>query len=139
MAPLILYRTALLVIVWECSAVCIPPNTNGRKEFSMRAFKVFVFGLLYGWVFKIAFDRIYRENELEDLRNENASLRDYVRSLQTQLQPKSLETKSMQQSAPQAVPLEAPPPAASEKDNLKIIKGIGPAIEKKLNNAGIQT
>ena len=105
----------------------------------MRAFKVFIFGLLYGWFFKIAFDRIYRENDLEDLRNENASLRDYIHSLEMRLQP-----RSMAQSAPQAVPVEAaaPAPAAetgSAKDDLKQIKGIGPAIERKLNNAGIQT
>ena len=112
----------------------------------MRAFKVFIFGLLYGWFIKIAFDRIYRENEMEDIRSENASLRDYIRSLETQLQPKSLESKSMQRSAPQSLSMEATPerqetPAqmTSEKDDLKVIKGIGPAIEKKLNNAGIQT
>jgi predicted flap endonuclease-1-like 5' DNA nuclease len=113
----------------------------------MRAFKVFVFGLLYGWFIKIAFDRIYRGNQLEDLRNENAGLKEYIRSLEMQLQPKSLETKSlqrMQQSAPQAVPVEAPMPARTsrtkaDKDNLKAIKGIGPAIEKKLNQAGIET
>lgn len=112
----------------------------------MRAFKVFVFGLLFGWFIKVAFDRIYRENEMEDIRNENASLRDYIRSLEMQLQPKSLESKSLQRSAPQALSMEAPTelkemPAqmTSEKDDLKVIKGIGPAIEKKLNNAGIQT
>lgn len=107
----------------------------------MRAFKVFIFGLLYGWVFKIAFDRIYRENELEDVRNENASLREYVRSLEAQIQRKSPESNSMQISAPQAVPVEAPAPAVrtSEKDDLKIIRGIGPAIERKLNSAGIHT
>ena len=110
----------------------------------MRAFKVFIFGLLYGWFFKSAFDRIYRENELEDLRNENASLREYIQSLELRLQPKSLEMKSMPQSAPQALPVEAPAPpqqteAATEKDDLKVIKGIGPAIEKKLNSAGIST
>jgi predicted flap endonuclease-1-like 5' DNA nuclease len=114
----------------------------------MRAFKVFIFGLLYGWIFKIAFDRIYRENELEDLRYENASLRDHIRSLEMQLQPKSLEGKSMQRSAPQAVLVEAPAErqespsvarTASEKDDLKVIKGVGPAIERKLNNAGIHT
>jgi predicted flap endonuclease-1-like 5' DNA nuclease len=106
----------------------------------MRAFKVFIFGLLYGWFFKIAFDRIYRENDLEDLRNENASLQEYIRSLEVQLQPKSLEAKSMQRSAPQAIPVEAPAPTAtSEKDNLKVIKGIGPAIERKLNSAGIHS
>ena len=110
----------------------------------MRAFKVFVFGLLYGWVFKIAFDRIYHQNEMEDLRNENASLRDYIRSLEMQLQARSLESKSVERSAPQALPAEAPASAqpaqmASAKDDLKVIKGIGPAIERKLNSAGIQT
>jgi predicted flap endonuclease-1-like 5' DNA nuclease len=112
----------------------------------MRAFKVFVFGLLYGWFFKIAFDRIYHQNDMEDLRNENASLRDYIRSLEMQLEARSLETRSarMETSAPQAVPLESAsptPPATtiSEKDDLKVIKGVGPAIERKLNAAGIQT
>ena len=114
----------------------------------MRAFKVFIFGLLYGWFIKIAFDRIYRENELEDMRNENESLRDYIRSLEMRLQPKSLETKSMQsmqQTPPEARPVETPakrmeaPAQTSEKDDLKVIKGIGPAIERKLNNAGIHT
>ena len=77
----------------------------------MRAFKVFIFGLLYGWFFKIAFDRIYHQNDIEDLQNENASLRDYIRSLEMQVQPKSLETKSMQsiqRSAPRTLPAEAP-------------------------------
>lgn len=109
----------------------------------MRAFKVFIFGLLYGWFVKIAFDRIYRDNEIEDIRNENASLKEYIRSLETQIQPKSLESKSMKRTAAQSQPqpVEAPEAmqAKSEKDDLKIIKGIGPAIEKKLNNAGIQT
>lgn len=114
----------------------------------MRAFKVFVFGLLYGWFFKIAFDRIYRENDLEDLRNENGSLRDYIRSLEMQLRSKSLESKSMQRTAPQALSTETPAPRPetpipgtrqSEKDDLKVIKGIGPAIERKLNGAGIRT
>jgi len=112
----------------------------------MRAFKVFIFGLLYGWFFKVAFDRIYHQNEMEDLRNENASLQEYIRSLEMQLQSRSLETRSaqMERSAPQAIPVQAPAapaPAtsASGKDDLKAIKGIGPAIERKLNGAGIQT
>ena len=130
------------MIVWDGIAACIPSNIQmKRKERRMRAFKVFIFGLLYGWVFKIAFDRIYRENELEDVRNENASLREYVRSLETQLQRKSPGSNSVQISAPQAVPGEAPAPAVrtSEKDDLKIIRGVGPAIERKLNAAGIHT
>jgi predicted flap endonuclease-1-like 5' DNA nuclease len=129
-----------------------PPNTIYGRNFEMRAFKVFIFGLLYGWFFKIAFDRIYHQNDIEDLQNENASLREYIHSLEVQVQPKSLETKSMQsiqRSAPRTLPAEAPaereemsarvPAQTSEKDDLKVIKGIGPAIERKLNNAGIQT
>ena len=106
----------------------------------MRAFKVFIFGLLYGWFIKIAFDRIYRENEMEDLRSENASLKEYIRSLEMKARTGSPATRSMAQSAPQALPVEAPSqPPPSEKDDLKVIRGIGPAIERKLNDAGIQT
>jgi predicted flap endonuclease-1-like 5' DNA nuclease len=96
----------------------------------MKAFKVFIFGLLYGWLVKIAFDRIYRDNEIEDIRNENASLREYIRSLETRLQ-----SRSVAQTATPPKPVRT----ESEKDDLKVIKGIGPALEKKLNNAGIQT
>ena len=101
----------------------------------MKAFKVFIFGLLYGWFIKVAFDRIYRENDLEDIRNENASLEDYIRTLESKLQPKSLESKSVKPAASQPEPA----PIENKKDDLKAIRGIGPAIEKKLNNAGIYT
>src|SRR5215211_5324446 len=110
------------------SVPCIPTKYNGRKEFRMRAFKVFIFGLLYGWVFKIAFDRIYRENEIEDIRNENTSLEEYIRTLEMQIQAKSLESKSVQrtvapsQPEPVVAPAAASAVAASEKDNLKVIK-----------------
>lgn len=105
----------------------------------MRAFKVFIFGLLYGWFFKIAFDRIYRENEMEDIRNENASLREYIRTLEDRLTPMPMDTRSIPQAENPPVETPAPAQTASQKDDLKMIKGIGPAIEKKLNNAGIQT
>jgi predicted flap endonuclease-1-like 5' DNA nuclease len=110
------------------------------KEIRMRAFKVFIFGLLYGWVLKIAFDRIYHQNEMEDIRNENASLKEYIHSLVTQLESKSVQRIDLQ-TEPKAAVAPAPVPAASasEKNDLKVIKGIGPAIEKKLNNAGIHT
>lgn len=108
----------------------------------MRAFKVFIFGLLYGWFFKIAFDRIYRENEIEDLRSENASLREYIQTLESQLQARPVAPKSLRTSmasSPSTAETPAPERSASQKDDLKVIKGIGPAIEKKLNNAGIHT
>jgi large subunit ribosomal protein L21 len=105
----------------------------------MKAFKVFIFGLLYGWFIKVAFDRIYRDNEIEDIRNENTALKEYIRSLESRLQPKSLEAKSIKPTTTTARKSAAPTQAKSAKDDLKAIKGIGPAIEKKLNNAGIQT
>ena len=105
----------------------------------MRAFKVFIFGLLYGWFSKIAFDRIYRDNELEDLRNENASLREYIRSLEDRLTPMALETQSRSQAETPPAKTRAVAEPTSQKDDLKKIKGIGPAIEKKLNKAGIHT
>jgi large subunit ribosomal protein L21 len=51
----------------------------------------------------------------------------------------SLDTRAMPQAEMASVQTAAPAPTTLEKDNLKLIKGIGPAIEKKLNNAGIQT
>jgi predicted flap endonuclease-1-like 5' DNA nuclease len=110
--------------------VCIPLINIPRKELEMKAFKVFIFGLLYGWFVKLAIDRIYRGNEIEDLRNENAALQEYIRSLEAKLQPKALESKPARRTTARA---------ESGKDDLKIIKGIGPALEKKLNAAGIRT
>jgi predicted flap endonuclease-1-like 5' DNA nuclease len=105
----------------------------------MRAFKVFIFGLLYGWFLKIAFDRIYRGHEMDDIRNENVSLREYIRTLEDRLTPMALETQSISRVDTPAVETRAVAQPAAGKDDLKKIKGIGPAIEKKLNQAGIRT
>jgi len=101
----------------------------------MKTFKVFILGLLYGWLVKVAIDRIYRDSEIEDIWNENASLKEYIRSLESNLKPKSLESKSLQRT-PARVPSVR---TGAGKDDLKVIRGIGPAIEKKLNEAGILT
>ena len=101
----------------------------------MKAFKVFIFGLLFGWFVKFAIDRIYRDNEIEDIRNENASLREYIRALESKLQPGSPESKPLKRTATRAASVRT----EGGKDDLKVIKGIGPAIEKKLNDAGILT
>ncbi len=101
----------------------------------MKAFKVFMLGLLYGWFAKFAIDRIYRDNEIQAIRNENASLKEYIRSLERKLQAQPPESRP---AARTAVPSE-PVLTEAGKDDLKVIKGIGPAIEKKLNDAGIHT
>ncbi len=101
----------------------------------MKALKVFIFGMLYGWFVKFAIDRIYRDHEVEAIRNENAAFKEYIRSLETKLQSKSLESRSVAPAAAQSGPVQT----GTGKDDLKVIKGIGPAIEKKLNDAGIAT
>ena len=96
----------------------------------MKALKVFIFGLLYGWFVKSAIDRIYRNNEIEDIRNENTALKEHIRSL---------ETKRQSRSVASVVAQPEPVQTGTDEDDLKAIKGIGPAIERKLNDAGILT
>lgn len=81
----------------------------------------FVLGLLIGWLIEWLIDyfywrRRYGERELST-RAENAKV---GRALP-------------------AAKMEASPSAEVVPDDLKIIKGIGPVIERKLNEAGIYT
>ncbi|HSB00880.1 MAG TPA: helix-hairpin-helix domain-containing protein [Anaerolineales bacterium] len=101
----------------------------------MKAFKVFIFGLLYGWFAKFALDRIYRDNEIEDVQSENTSLRAYIHSLEARLQSKPPAARVVTRAATPSAPVQG----GTGRDDLKVIKGIGPAIEKKLNDAGIHT
>jgi len=101
----------------------------------MKALKVFIFGLLYGWFAKFAIDRIYRDNEIEAIRSENTSLQETIRSLEAKLQSTPLESRTARQTVAQSKPVQRD----TSQDDLKVIKGIGPAIEKKLNDAGIRT
>lgn len=101
----------------------------------MKALKVFLLGLMYGWVVKFIIDRIYRDYEIVDIRNENAALKQYIHSLEKQVQQKPLEP----QSPGPGIALLNPAQTVAGKDDLKLIKGIGPAAEKKLNEAGINT
>ena len=80
----------------------------------------FVLGLLIGWLIEWIIDYFYwrtRQAEKDRLEVREPAVR---RTLTTD-EPKS-------QPASRAVP-----------DDLKVIKGIGPVIERKLNEAGIYT
>ena len=105
----------------------------------MKVLKVFVLGLLYGWLVKFTIDRIYRDNKIADNTKENIFLKEHIRSLETALQPKSLEAQSVSRPVTQPVEQSGPVQTGTRKDDLKRIKGVGPAIEKRLNNAGIYT
>ena len=80
----------------------------------------FVLGLLIGWLIEWLIDyfywrRRYAEKEIA-----------YV--------PETAENR-----VPQVMESEVQPAAPVVPDDLKVIKGIGPVIERKLNGAGIYT
>ena len=78
----------------------------------------FVLGLLIGWLIEWLIDYFYwrrRSAEKDSLHRSYAALR-------------SDSPAANQKSQPVVVP-----------DDLKVIKGIGPVIERKLNEAGIYT
>lgn len=105
----------------------------------MRVFKVFIFGLLCGWSIKFMIDRMYRGDEIEELRNENISLQQYVHSLEKQVRLKSPQSPAVTPMAVPSVPPAASAQTQASKDNLKSLKGVGATIEKRLNEAGIHT
>lgn len=109
----------------------------------MKAFKVFVFGLLYGWFLKFAMDKIYGKNAIQVLTEENTSLQEYIRSLEAQQHSKTPASQSaarpVAQPATPPVEQSRPNKINTRKDDLKLISGIGPALEKRLNDTGIHT
>jgi len=97
----------------------------------MRTAKYFLFGMLYGLFLKWVFDQVYRNNNRARVIAGDLVLKDEIELFD---EPVIIESKPVQQKAS----LAATKPA-SRKDDLKKIKGVGPAMEKKLNAAGIHT
>jgi len=101
----------------------------------MKAIGAFLLGLFTGWLVKSMVAEADWRHRIQAVASENAFLNDRIRSLEAQTKPKSLEAKSMTR------PVEQPRPVKTDtrKDDLKLIKGIGPALEKRLNDTGIYT
>ena len=78
-------------------------------------------------------------HRIQAYANENSFLKDRIRSLELQTRPKSLETKSVARPASQPVEQSGPIQTNKRKDDLKLINGIGPALERRLNDTGIYT
>jgi predicted flap endonuclease-1-like 5' DNA nuclease len=81
----------------------------------------FILGLLIGWLIEWLIDYFYWRRRYADK--------------EVALAPRN--TTRNRGSIAGAV--ESPPPARVKPDDLKVIKGIGPVIERKLNDAGIYT
>ena len=103
----------------------------------MKTIGAFLLGLFSGWLVKSMIAEADWRHRIQALASENAFLKDRIRLLEVQIKSKSLEAKS--RSRPVTQPVEQPRPVETDtrKDDLKLLKGVGPAIEKRLNNAGI--
>jgi len=104
----------------------------------MKVLRVFFVGLIYGWLMRWVVDKIFLEDNLRALANENEILRQRIITLET---PKAQMDRPapIQRTAPLPVAERETSPTQPQRDDLKMIKGIGPILEKKLNDAGIYT
>ncbi len=58
----------------------------------MKIIRVFLLGVFYGWLLKLVIDKVYRNDQVAVLTGENDSLRKQIRSLESQVQSKSVKT-----------------------------------------------
>jgi len=107
----------------------------------MNIFAIFVLGLLIGWLVEWVIDWFYWRSRARPLANQNAelaqenaklvqensNLKERIGSLETKVNKKSQLSKTK------------PIRDRAGKDNLQAIRGIGPVISKRLNEAGIYT
>jgi predicted flap endonuclease-1-like 5' DNA nuclease len=115
-----------------------------RKEEDMRVLRVFFIGLIYGWLMRWLIDKIFLEDNLRSLASENAVLRQRILALEV---PQAQQNRPVQRTAPASLPVEQVQPVAAkgsspapfQRDDLKMIKGVGPKLEKKLNDANVYT
>jgi len=128
----------------------------------MRVLRIFFLGLLYGWLMRWIIDEIYSKDHLRMITNQNTLLRERIREMETtkslalapaprselvptQVQPpQPVQREEEPASPPASIPAartttSAPTQRAHQKDDLKLIKGIGPQLEKKLNSSGVTT
>lgn len=95
---------------------------------------IFVLGLLIGWLVEWVIDWFYWRSrtrplasENAELAQENARLKERIASLEVKVNKRSQLSKTK------------PIRDCAGKDNLQAIRGIGPVISKRLNDAGIYT
>ena len=110
----------------------------------MRVLRVFFVGLVFGWFMRWIIDKIFLEENLRLLTDENTVLKQRVMSLEapkTQAAPAARRTESapLPVEDVQPIAMSEPGPIVPHRDDLKLIKGIGPKMEKKLNDAGVHT
>ena len=93
----------------------------------MNVIAMFVLGLLIGWLAEWVIDWVYWRGRIYSVASENANLKERITSLEAKKNKRSQSAKTR------------PISDREGKDNLQAIKGIGPVISKRLNEAGIYT
>jgi large subunit ribosomal protein L21 len=100
----------------------------------MGAIASIVLGLLVGWLIEWVIDWFYWRGRMRPVAEENARLAQDNADLKERIA--SLETKVSKRSQ---LAKTRPTSERERKDNLQAIKGVGPVISKRLNEAGIYT
>jgi len=90
----------------------------------MKTVKVFVLGLLLGWLYKWIIDKVYTHIQIKDIASED---------------PLAMEYSELLETKEQAVTVTKPIQPKTKKEILEVLKGIGPASVKRLNKAGVFT
>lgn len=88
---------------------------------------VFVLGLLVGWLVEWVIDWFYWRSRFDPIAQENARLKENIASLEAKKGKRSPSSKTR------------PIRDRAGQDNLEAIKGIGPVIARRLNDAGVYT
>jgi predicted flap endonuclease-1-like 5' DNA nuclease len=93
----------------------------------MNTVAYFVLGVLTGWLAEWILDWFFWRGRIQKAVNENAELRERIRSLEEELKGRRDPS------------VTTPLTNRSGSDNLQAINGIGPVFSKRLNEAGVTT
>ena len=93
----------------------------------MKAIKVFVLGLLCGWLYKWIIDKVYTDVQITD-----------AVEVATE-DPLAMEYSNLLETKEPLMPATKPIRPKTKKEILEVLKGIGPASVKRLNKAGVFT
>lgn len=93
-----------------------------------------VIGLLIGWLVEWVVDWFYWRGRMRPVLEENSRLTKDNEDLKERLA--TIETKVSRKSQ---LAKTRPAGEKANKDNLQAIKGVGPVISKRLNEAGVYT
>ena len=90
----------------------------------MKAVKLFVLGLILGLFYKWVTSRVYTDIEIKTITTED---------------PLDMDYRTLPETKGQRMTEVKPARPKTKKEILEVLKGIGPASVKRLNNAGVHT